>query len=192
MINLQSLLTLVVESLYATTMIKHPAPSLLDYCRDFGKAMRESVKRITDQSAKYFTHQRSYYPVPEVAMDLSYVPKLDPIPVVSMDRADIVKMREWAREHGQCVRQLTVRQQTTKFSAGTLPLTAYSVKLRQDPLDMNVEEEVLEDLEEYDSDSDLSLSGDEAEEDEDDGNAVSHTLTTRHGRQIRAVVRLDL
>lgn len=101
-------------------------------------------------------------------------------------------MREWAREHGQCVRQLTVRQQTTKFSAGTLPLTAYSVELRQDPLDMNVEEEVLEDLEEYDSDSDLSLSGDEAEEVEDDGHAVPHTLTTRHGRQIRAVVRLDL
>ena len=64
------------------------------------------------------------------------------------------------------------------------------MKLRQDFLDMNVEEEVLEDLEEYDSDS--SLSGDEAEEDEDDGLAVSHKLTTRHGRQTRAVVRLDL
>lgn len=207
-INLQSLLTLVVESLHATTKIKHPAPSLLDYCRVFGKAMRESVKRITNWSAKYFTHQRSYYPVPEVAMDLCNIPKLNPIPVVSMDRADIVKMREWAREHGQCVRQRTVRQQTTKFSAGTLPLTAYSVELRQDPLDMsdmNVEdeeEEVLgdqEDLEEsgeaeeYDSDSDLSLSGNEAEEDEDVGMyVVPNTLTTRHGRQIRAVVRLDL
>ncbi|KAJ7372883.1 hypothetical protein OS493_016810 [Desmophyllum pertusum] len=125
-----------------------------------------------------------------------------------MDRADIVKMREWAREHGQCVRQRTVRQQTTKLSAGTLPLTAYSVELRQDPLDMsdmNVEdeeEEVLEDqedqeesgeAEEYDSDSDLSLSGNEAEEDEDVGMyVVPNILTTRHGRQIRAVVRLDL
>ena len=67
-------------------------------------------------------------------MDLCNVPKLDPIPVVFMDRADIVKMREWATEHGQCVRQLTVRQQTTKFSAGALPLTTYSVELRQDPL----------------------------------------------------------
>ncbi|KAJ7394699.1 hypothetical protein OS493_000524 [Desmophyllum pertusum] len=99
-INLQSLLTLVVESLHATTKIKHPAPSLLDYCRVFGKAMRESVKRITNWSAKYFTHQRSYYPVPEVAMDLCNIPKLNPIPVVSMDRADIVKMREWARNMG--------------------------------------------------------------------------------------------
>ena len=127
-------INLVVESLHATTKIKHPAPSLLDYSRDFGKAMRESIKRITNWAAKYFTHQRSYYPVPEVAMDLGDVPKLNPTPVVSMDRDNIVKMREWAREHGQCVRQLTVRQQTSKFSAGTLPLTAYSVKLWQDPL----------------------------------------------------------
>ena len=36
----QSLLTLVVENLSTTTKMKHPAPSLLDYCRDFGKAMR--------------------------------------------------------------------------------------------------------------------------------------------------------
>ena len=41
--------------------------------------------------------------------------------------------------------------------------------------------------------SDLSLSGNEAEEDEDVGMyVVPNTLTTRHGRQIRAVVRLDL
>ena len=43
---------------------------------------------------------------------------------------------------------------------------------------MNVKEKVLEDLEEYDSDCSLSLSDDEAEEDEDDGQAVPHTLTT--------------
>ena len=41
--------------------------------------------------------------------------------------------------------------------------------------------------------SDLSLSDNEAEEDEDVGMyVVPNTLTTRHGRQIRAVVRLDL
>ena len=89
-------------------------------------------------------------------MDLSDVPKLNPISVVSMDRNNIVKMREWAK-NGQCVQQLTVRQQTTKFSAGTLPLTAYSVKLRQDPLDMNVEEACNYGRPRYDSDSDLKV-----------------------------------
>jgi len=84
-------------------------------------------------------------------------------------------MRECAREHGQCVRQLTVWQQTTKFSAGTLPLTACSVKLQKDPLDMSMEEEILEDQEEYDSD--LSLSGDKFEDEEDAGDLVPRTLT---------------
>ena len=50
--------------------------------------------------------------------------KINPIPVVSMDKMNIAKMREWVSEHGQCVRQLCVRQQTTKFSAGTLPMSA--------------------------------------------------------------------
>ncbi|KAL9958466.1 hypothetical protein ACROYT_G035481, partial [Oculina patagonica] len=61
---------------------------------------------------------------------------------------------KWASEHGQCVRQLTVRQQSTKFSAGTLPMSAYGLNLPQDPLESK-EEEVIE---EYDSDSDSSLS----------------------------------
>jgi len=43
-IKLQSLLTLVMENLQATMKMKHSAPSLLDYCRDFEKAMRESIK----------------------------------------------------------------------------------------------------------------------------------------------------
>ena len=55
------------------------------------------------------------------------------------------------------------------------------MKLRQDPLDMNVEEEILEGQEEYDSDSDLSLSGDEFEDEEDAGDLVPPTLTTRNG-----------
>jgi len=34
-------------------------------------------------------------------------------------------MREWAVQHAKCVRQRTVRQETTKFKAGTLPLNMY-------------------------------------------------------------------
>ena len=52
------------------------------------------------------------------------------------------------------------------------------MKLRQDRLDMNVEEEILEGQEEYVSDSDLSLSGDEFEDKEDAGDLVPRTLTT--------------
>jgi len=34
-------------------------------------------------------------------------------------------MREWAVQHGKCVRQRTVRQGTTKFKTATLPLNMY-------------------------------------------------------------------
>ena len=95
-----------VDNLHATMGMKHPAPSLLDYCRDFGKAMRESIKRITNWSVKYFTHRRSYYPVPEVAMDLSAIAELISIPVVPMTETNLANMGEWASEHGQCVRRI--------------------------------------------------------------------------------------
>ena len=66
-------------------------------------------------------------------MDLSSIPKLNLTPTAFMNRADIVKMTEWASEHGQ----LTVMQQNTKFSAGTLP----RVQLQEDPLKTDVDEE---------------------------------------------------
>ena len=34
-------------------------------------------------------------------------------------------MREWAVQHGKCVRQRTMRQETTKFKVGTMPLNIY-------------------------------------------------------------------
>ena len=34
-------------------------------------------------------------------------------------------MREWARDNGKSVHQRTVRQETTKYKAGTLPLNMY-------------------------------------------------------------------
>ena len=103
--------------------MKHPTPGLLDYCRDFGKAMRDIYSANSNWSVKYFTHLKSYYPVPELAMDLSALAKLYPISVVLVDKTNIAKTREWAREHEQCVRKLNVRQQTIKFSAGTLPMS---------------------------------------------------------------------
>ena len=110
-IRLQSLFTLVVENLHVTAKMKQPAPSLLDYCRDFGKAMRESITRISNWSVRFLaTHRKSYCPFPELAMDLFVIPKLNPIPVVPMDKTNLAKMREWASEQGQCVGQLTVRQ----------------------------------------------------------------------------------
>lgn len=37
-------------------------------------------------------------------------------------------MRQWARDNGKSVCQRTVRQETTKYKAGTLPLNMYERK----------------------------------------------------------------
>ena len=45
------------------------------------------------------------------------------LPVMSSADQDL--MRNWANTRGKCVRQRTVRQETTKYKAGTLPLNMY-------------------------------------------------------------------
>ena len=48
-----------------------------------------------------------------------------------MSSADQDLMRNWANTHGKCVRQRTVRQETTKYKAGTLPLNMYQTAIHR-------------------------------------------------------------
>ena len=48
-----------------------------------------------------------------------------------MSSADQDLMRNWANSHGKCVRQRTVRQETTKYKAGTLPLNMYQTAVQR-------------------------------------------------------------
>ena len=51
------------------------------------------------------------------------------LPFISSADQDL--MRNWANTHGKCVRQRTVRQETTKYKAGTLPLNMYQTATHQ-------------------------------------------------------------
>ena len=62
--------TTQVENVHAVSHFKHPTCTLLEYARDFGNNMKESLKRATKWSAYYFTHANSYYPVPETKVPL--------------------------------------------------------------------------------------------------------------------------
>ena len=84
--------------------------------------MKESLKRATKRSSYYFTHNNSYYPVPQTKVPLRDIPKIKCLPVRDMSKQDQDCMRQWASEHGKAVRQLSVRQNNTKHAAGTLPL----------------------------------------------------------------------
>ena len=122
-VNPESLLTLKAENL------KHPTCLPLQYAGDFGSHMLESHKRMARWSAYYFTQPSSYYPVPSSQIDWKDLPRMEPLKSLLMSPEDKELMRKWARDHGKCVRQRTVRQETTKYKAGTLPdtLTFFSL-----------------------------------------------------------------
>ena len=77
------------------------------------------------ESANYFTHANSYYPVPQTKVSLRDIPNIKHLPVCVMSKQDQDSMRQWANEHGKAVRQLSVHQDNTKHAAGTLSLNMY-------------------------------------------------------------------
>ena len=77
---------------------------------------------------------------------------MPPLTTVSMSDVHQDVMREWARDNGKSVRQRTVRQETTKYKSGTLPLNMYQseeqigekVKFESSDSDADVDEELPE------------------------------------------------
>jgi len=101
-------LTLQVESQH----FKNAFCTGLEYARDLGNTMHESLKCTSQWSACYFTERHSYHPLPENSISLRDIPK-------EMSQAD---QTEWAQ-------QRTVRQCNTKHNAGNLPLNVYEKEL---------------------------------------------------------------
>ena len=130
-VNPEALLTVKVEKLHAISHFKNPTCTLLHYAKDFGTTALESAKRMTHWSAFYFTHSTSYYPVPSTQCHLQDFPRMTQqnLPVMSLADQDL--MGNWANTHGKCVRQRTVRQETTKYKAGTLPLNMYQTAVHR-------------------------------------------------------------
>ena len=86
---------------------------------------------MTQWSAFFFTHSTSYYPVPWTQIHLLDFLRMtqQDLPVMSSPDQDL--MRNWANTHGKCVRQRTVRQETTKYKDCTLPLNMYQTAVHR-------------------------------------------------------------
>ena len=104
-INLLSCMTLDVEHFHSSTHIKADILSMEQYCRVFGTTLRESMKRLTQWAAHYFTAPSSWYPLPERSLELFKMPKIEKPPMVHMTREKICEMRDWASLHGRAIRQ---------------------------------------------------------------------------------------
>ncbi|XP_014674326.1 PREDICTED: uncharacterized protein LOC106814524 [Priapulus caudatus] len=127
-IDLTTCLTTVVENLHAVSHFKHETFSVLQYARDFATILKESLKRTTKWAAKYYTHPKSYYPVPQLNMAFQEIKYMSPLPAAAKITVQEEKdMKEWADLY-RPIRQRAVRDDHTKDKAGVLPIAVYAAK----------------------------------------------------------------
>lgn len=120
-----TLLTTLVENLHVVSHFKNETFTALQYAQDFGTISKESFKRTTKWGTKYFTQGKPYYPVPISNLELEDLNVMKPPPVVSIDPQIETTMKELVDRH-RPVRQRTLRSQTKKGKAETLPQAFYS------------------------------------------------------------------
>ena len=203
-LDLRSCITIAVENLHAIAHFKDQVMTVLQYARNLTHTVHEGLKRVVKWSAYYYTHRASYYPIPNHSVSLNELGKLShlkPDHILTSDQQKV--MYEWANEHGRCVRQRTVRQETTMYKAGTLPLNMYrSATRNQDPVQLqfeqlneNIESEPEEDIDEeedihseYDSESDGDNSNDSDSDIVEDLNFLKNHIS-RSGRLVRANIK---
>ena len=117
-----------VESLHATHHLKHEAGAhVLDYARSLiWEHCHRRPKANNNMGRPLFHQQEVVLPhTNKCCKSVWDIPLLPPLTTVLMSDVHQDVMREWARDNGKSVRQRTVRQETTKYKSGTLPLNMY-------------------------------------------------------------------
>ena len=112
-----------LENDHSQTHYKTTTPTILHYAHDLATVVWEDVKRNIKWTAHYFLDNTSCYHVKkgQVSLLSDHMRCLTDLQKYEME--------DWASIHGKCVRQVSVRQQITKFKAGTCPLEMYQRKL---------------------------------------------------------------
>ena len=197
-VNLLSCLTLDVEHFHSTTHFKSITLSMSQYCRSFGAAVKESMKRISDWGVFYYTSRKSWYPLPDGSIDFEDMPVLQMVKPKEMSSLNIDIMRDWANVFGRSVRQRTNRQATTMAAPGTLPEYCYEFQEQEAENVNNLwpsdnENDGVEEVDEYDSDcsSDSENDDDVCNVEHDNVQAVAKEAffliggRSRFGRSVR-------
>ena len=216
-IDLYSCLTVQVENLHAIGHFKDQFPTVLQYARNLANTVYESIKRVVPWSAYYYTHDKSYYPVLRQSTPLNAISRLEHLKAIrQLNRQEKDLMMEWAATNGKAVRQRSVRQETTMFKAGTLPLNMYrtsdypkDIKVSFSPNEVeeqsvtcatrakpSVSHEDIEagqaideaEVEEDEEEYDTDSDSDDPTADSDEDNLMFlRAVTTRSGRMVRVV-----
>ena len=125
-VNTTAFLTLVNEELHSMLRLRTETPSVLDCARDFLKGVIECVKRVSLCGFHYFTsRKKSGYEIPKEYLFIEQFPKFKHDKPPNITREDIKTMYEYREKFGKGLRQRSIRSDTTKYNAGTLPLNMY-------------------------------------------------------------------
>ena len=198
-IDLYTRLTIQVENLHAMDHFEGQFPTLLQYAQNLANTVYESIKRVVQWAAYYYTREKSYFPVVSQATPLDALPRMTHLkPARKFNDREREVMLEWAANNGKAIRQRTVRQETTKFKAGTLPLNMYatSAQSTEKIIIEHVEEDHHEGSEhdeeqesEYDTESESELPP-AVDSDQADEMTFLRAVTTRSGRTVRIASKL--
>ena len=124
---LASTLTLVVENFFSKIQSRNDMPTVLEFAHLFAPTIRESLKQLTDTGFAYHTSSTAHYEAPdEMKLSFRNLPTIPSMPSVPMAKEEKKLMRDWRDSYGKPVRQLTVRNQSTKDNVGTLCLYSYT------------------------------------------------------------------
>ena len=98
-VDLPTCFTVQVENLHAMGHFKDQFPTCLQYARNLGNTVYESIKRVVRWAAYYFTHEKSYYPVIPQMTPLNALSKMNHLkPIRKLNSCEKELMREWAEK----------------------------------------------------------------------------------------------
>ena len=108
---LETLLTTVVENLHAVSHLKHET-----FCKQqLGTICKKSLKRTSRWAAKYYTHDKSYYLVPQSAMPLSAIATMTPLSSEDITPGMEGQIKEWLESYRPVRQRLGVRPQKIRL-----------------------------------------------------------------------------
>ena len=144
-LDVKTLMTLVCERLFAIMRSQYEMLTTLQFMRHFAKSITETLKSIISVGFHYFTSEvKAFYPVPSSFIKFTDLPKLPKPAVDQVSKASEDRLKGWALENGQSVRQQSVRSLSTKDTPGTLPIELYEApKEVYQPLDLSNETPVI-------------------------------------------------
>jgi hypothetical protein len=128
----------VVENFFSEMREGNDMPTTLQFAYKFSSCTRETVKRLSTTSFKYYTSSSSYYKRPAGFLRFAELPKMEPPNRHTLTNDQLGTLHNWRVENGQSVRQATVRNFSTKDKPGTLPVNVYMVEEpTPQPLDLS-------------------------------------------------------